>query len=256
LAFPDPDMFYTIRCVSSHKVFDIPSEKTKPVQQWGSGGIGTKNQQFVLDETKPGQYRIVPREANAPLRIEKAPNEEGALLMQGIRGDTSRSEFRLQRLGAGDKYQIIALHSGKALQPKGASKDNGAPFVQVTPGDNESLQFQFIDDQPTGRTGTIDAVFTRILDPYGNEVPDDRIKVQLWFVWRENGIERSSERVLTRKQTTSFVAPKGSTCIGYEARYEDAFSNALGSFRGRLRLEISLQIHPMGEYETIVAELE
>lgn len=256
MAFPDPDTFYAIKCVHSNKVFSVPSEASKPVLQWGSGGIGTPNQQFTFNETKPDHYRLVARETDAPLRVEKAADEEGAMLMQGKRGDTSRNEFRLQRLGSSDKYQIIAVHSGKALQVKGGSTDNGAPIVQASPGSHESQQFELVYPQPTGRTGSIEGVFTRILDPYGNEIPDDKIKVQLWFVWRENGVDKSDYRELARKQTTSFVVPKGSTSIGYEAKYEDAFGRALGTFRGRLRLEISLQMTVMGTYETFVQEVE
>jgi hypothetical protein len=256
LVFPDPDMFYTIKYVDSNKVFDVPSETAKPVQQWGFGGVGKTNQQFVFDETRAGQYRLVTRETNAPLRVEKGADEEGALLMQGNRGDTSRTEFRLQRLGSSDKYQIIAVHSGKALQAKGGSKDNGAPIVQMSPGSHESQQFELVQPQPTGRTGSIEAVFTKILDPEGKEIPNDKIMVQLWFAWRENGADKSDYRELKLKQTTSFVVPKGSTSIGYEAKYEDTFGKALGTFRGRLRLEISLQMGMMGDSQIFVHQVE
>jgi ricin-type beta-trefoil lectin protein len=245
LAFPDPDMFYTIKCVHSNKVFDVPSESSKPVQQWGSGGVGTTNQQFMLDETKRDQYRLVARVTNAPLQVEKAADEEGARLMQGNRGDTSRNEFRLQRLGTSDKYQIIAVHSGKALQAKDNSKDNGAPIVQVAPGSHESQQFELVDARPTGRTGSIEAEFTHYRDFLGNDLPADKITVLLWFVWRENGVDRSDYRELKHKQKTSFVTPKGSTNIGFEAKYErGTFAATLGTFRERIRLEISVTVGP------------
>jgi hypothetical protein len=253
-------MFYTIQSVHSRSVFDVPSEKAKPVQQWEQGGVGKRNQQFLFEDgEKADQYRLVSRSTDAPLRVEKTGVEEGARLMKGSRDDASRSDFRFVRVGGSDKYQIVAVHSNLALQVQGGSKDNGVPIVQVTPGTHPSLQFEFIDPQPTGRTASIEAVFTRILDFKGNDIPDDKIKgikVQLFFLWRENGADKFEYRELVRKGTTKFDFPKGSTRIAYEAKYEDAFNRPLGTFRGRLRLDISLEQSIVGMFETRVKQEE
>lgn len=246
MGFPDPDTYYTIQSVHSGKVFDVRDsswDPDTPVVQFGLGGVGKTNQQFLVHEgSKPGHYRLIGRHSTLAVRIKNDSHDDRAPLVQS-RSDQVPMDFELRRLGTSDLYQIIAVHSGKALFVD--SKENGAPVMQIQPWEHPKVQFQFVHPVPRPETSSITAIFDRIFEPEDEETSGDDIVLMVWFVWTVNGQNQSSYRELRLRQSTRFDIPRGATNIGWEAKWSGAVaSKALGTYRKNLELKLRVARFP------------
>jgi ribosomal silencing factor RsfS len=90
-------------------------------------------------------YNLIARHSGKALDVSGASQQNGANVIQWDKTGGDNQKWQLvdtgQILGEG-YYQIIARHSGKALDVSGASQQNGANVVQwdKTGGDNQKWQ--------------------------------------------------------------------------------------------------------------------
>lgn len=235
MAFPDPDSYYSIQARHSGKVFDVRNsswEPGTPVVQFGLGGIGKRNQQFLVHEgSKSGLYRLIAAHSELSLRIDKRSPDDGAALVQ-VGPDDAPMDFELRPAGSPGTYHIVAAHSGKALTVRDESKDDGAAIVQMPLSAKPAATFAFIHEEPRPATGSITVHFHsfRPCEPPEN-VADDVI-VQVWFSWLLNGVKQDSYRELVVAQKTAFEIPRGATRIGVETKWSTAyFAKDFGTYR-------------------------